>query len=81
MHYFQIYSTDFVRLNAPLIAHEFSVNLKSNRELSMYVFWQVIHLFFILMIFAEMLKVSAPQAIFTVRSNKIHSEVNMLLDH
>lgn len=60
MHYFQIYSTDFVRLNAPLIAHEFSVNLKSDRELSMYAccFFFCTN-FFILVIFAEMLKVSA----------------------
>lgn len=37
MHHFQIYSPDFVTLNVPLISHEFSVNVKSNRELSMYV--------------------------------------------
>lgn len=64
MHYFQIYSTDFVRLNAPLIAHEFSVNLKSDRELSTYACFFFCTYFFILVIFAEMLKVSAPQANF-----------------
>lgn len=37
MHHFQIYSTDFITLNVLLISHEFSVNVKSNGELSMHV--------------------------------------------
>lgn len=82
MHYFQMYSTDLARLNVPLISHEFSVNLKSNRELSMYVFCHLLT-FFIHVIFAEILKVYAPQANFhfycQIKQNlSKFSEVNML---
>lgn len=57
MHYFQKDSTGFVILNVPLISHEFSVNVKWNRELSMYVICKSSSFFPILIIFVEILRV------------------------